>query len=59
MPKSTDQLPHGEFRKNADRDDKWPDAPGPDAKGPKLPSEAETRDWADMDPEKREKIQRG
>jgi len=31
-----DQLPDGEFRKNADRDDKGPNAPAPAPRGPNL-----------------------
>jgi len=59
MPDPKDQLPEGEFRKNADRDDVGPNAPAPAPKGPKVPSTAETEDWADMDRRKQEKIQRG
>ena len=59
MPDPKNQLPEGEFRKNANRDDDGPNAPVPAPKGPKVPSSAETEDWADMDRKKQEKIQRG
>jgi hypothetical protein len=59
MSDSKNQLPEGEFRKNADRDDIDPEAPAPAPKGPKVPSGAENADWEDMDRRKQEKIQRG
>ena len=60
MPNKRDELPGGEFRKNADRDvSSGPHAPPPDVNGPKQPTTAENQDWADMDRKKQEKIQRG
>jgi len=53
------KLPEGEFRKNANRDDKGPNAAAPAPKGPKIKPGAESTDWSDMDRKKQEKIQRG
>jgi hypothetical protein len=60
MVKPGEELPGGEFRKNADRDvTSGPHAPPPDVNGLKERPGAENKDWADMDRRRQEKIQRG
>lgn len=60
MPKPREELPGGEFRKNADRDvTSGPHAPPPDVNGPKDSTSLEDQDWADMSRRRQEKIQRG
>jgi hypothetical protein len=60
LANSREQLPGGEFRKNADRDvTSGPHAPPPDVNGPKRPTVVDKKVWADMDRRKQEKIQRG
>jgi hypothetical protein len=60
MQKDKDELPGGEFRKNADRDvTRGPHAPPPDVNGPKIDPSAEEQDWAEIDRRRQEKIKHG
>ncbi len=60
MPKTREELPGDEFRKNADRDvTVGPHAPPPDVNGPKQRPVVENRAWADLDRKTQERIQRG
>lgn len=60
MPNPREELPGGEFRKNADRDVTCgPHAPPPDVNGPKDEPIADRTDWAKLSRRRQEKIQRG
>lgn len=60
MPNPREELPGGEFRKNVDRDvTNGPHAPPPDVNGAKEDPIADKTDWADMDRNRQERIQRG